>query len=152
MDLDGGMRAVVGGRSYAESQFNRALKAKRQPGSAFKLFVYLAALESGLTPDSKVLDLPILGSGWSPRNEGGGYRGAVDAARGAGAIDECGRRAPAICRSGPPRRRRWRAGSAFARRCARTPRSRSGPRRCRSSSSLAPMACLPTAAWRWSRI
>ena len=74
---DGGIRALVGGRSYAESQFNRALKAKRQPGSAFKPFVYLAALESGLTPDSIVLDLPILGSGWSPRNEGGGYRGAV---------------------------------------------------------------------------
>ena len=77
MDLDGGIRAVVGGRSYAESQFNRALKAKRQPGSAFKMFVYLAALESGLTPDSTVQDLPILGSGWSPRNEGAGYRGAV---------------------------------------------------------------------------
>jgi penicillin-binding protein 1A len=77
MDTDGGIRAIVGGRSYAESQFNRALKAKRQPGSAFKVFVYLAALESGMTPDSTVLDLPILGSGWSPRNEGAGYRGAV---------------------------------------------------------------------------
>lgn len=77
MDTDGGIRAIVGGRSYAESQFNRALKARRQPGSAFKMFVYLAALESGLTPDSTVLDLPILGSGWSPRNEGAGYRGAV---------------------------------------------------------------------------
>jgi penicillin-binding protein 1A len=68
---------VVGGRSYAESQFNRALKARRQPGSAFKMFVYLAALESGLRPDSTVLDLPILGAGWSPRNEGAGYRGSV---------------------------------------------------------------------------
>jgi penicillin-binding protein 1A len=77
MGTDGGIRAVVGGRSYAESQFNRALKAKRQPGSAFKMFVYLAALESGLGPDSTVLDLPILGAGWSPRNEGAGYRGAV---------------------------------------------------------------------------
>ena len=77
MDVDGGIRALVGGRSYAESQFNRALKAKRQPGSTFKMFVYLAALESGLTPDSTVLDLPILGSGWSPRNEGAGYRGSV---------------------------------------------------------------------------
>ena len=62
VDLEGGIRAVVGGRSYAESQFNRALKAKRQPGSAFKLFVYLAALESGLKPDSTVLDLPMLGA------------------------------------------------------------------------------------------
>jgi penicillin-binding protein 1A len=77
MDANGAIRALVGGRSYAESQFNRALKARRQPGSAFKVFVYLAALESGLSPDSMVLDLPILGSGWSPRNEGGGYRGSV---------------------------------------------------------------------------
>ena len=77
LDLDGGMRVLVGGRSYAESQFNRALKAKRQPGSAFKMFVYLAALESGLRPDSIVQDLPILGSGWSPRNEGSGYKGSV---------------------------------------------------------------------------
>jgi penicillin-binding protein 1A len=77
MDHDGGIRAVVGGRSYAESQFNRAFKARRQPGSAFKMFVFLAAMESGLTPDSTVLDLPLFGSGWSPRNEGGAYRGAV---------------------------------------------------------------------------
>ena len=77
LDLDGGIRTLVGGRDYAESQFNRALKAKRQPGSAFKTFVYLAALESGLTPDSIVQDLPLLGTGWSPRNEGAGYRGAV---------------------------------------------------------------------------
>jgi penicillin-binding protein 1A len=77
MDVDGAIRALIGGRSYAESQFNRAVKARRQPGSAFKMFVYLAALERGLTPDSTVLDLPILGSGWSPRNEGAGYRGAV---------------------------------------------------------------------------
>jgi penicillin-binding protein 1A len=77
LDTDGGIRAVVGGRSYAESQFNRAIKSKRQPGSAFKTFVYLAALESGMTPHSTVLDLPILGSGWSPRNEGDGYQGKV---------------------------------------------------------------------------
>ncbi|MBO0740020.1 MAG: PBP1A family penicillin-binding protein [Hyphomicrobiaceae bacterium] len=77
MDANGAIRALVGGRSYADSQFNRAIKARRQPGSAFKMFVYLAALESGLTPDSTVLDLPLLGSGWSPRNEGAGYRGSV---------------------------------------------------------------------------
>ena len=77
MDTDGAIRALVGGRSYVESQFNRALKARRQPGSTFKMFVYLAALESGLEPDSTVLDLPMLGSGYSPRNEGAGYRGAV---------------------------------------------------------------------------
>jgi penicillin-binding protein 1A len=77
MDTEGGIRAVVGGRDHAESQFNRAFKAKRQPGSAFKTFVYLAALENGITPESTVLDLPILGLGWSPRNSGAGYRGAV---------------------------------------------------------------------------
>ncbi len=77
MELDGAVRVLVGGRSYAESQFNRALRAKRQPGSAFKMFVYLAALEKGMRPDSIVHDLPILGAGWSPRNEGAGYRGSV---------------------------------------------------------------------------
>ncbi len=77
MELDGAIRVLVGGRSYAESQFNRALRAKRQPGSSFKVFVYLAALENGMRPDSIVHDLPILGSGWSPRNESAGYRGAV---------------------------------------------------------------------------
>jgi len=77
MDPDGRVRALVGGRAWAESQYNRALKARRQPGSAFKPFVYLAALESGLTPDSTVHDLPILGAGWSPRNDAGGYHGAV---------------------------------------------------------------------------
>jgi penicillin-binding protein 1A len=77
MDTNGGIRALVGGRSYAESQFDRVLKARRQPGSAFKMFVYLAAVESGLTPDSIVQDLPILGRGWSPRNDDGIYRGNV---------------------------------------------------------------------------
>lgn len=77
LDTDGGIAALVGGRSYAESQFNRAVKSKRQPGSAFKPFVYLAALESGLTPDSTVYDTPVSIEGWSPRNDGGVYRGAV---------------------------------------------------------------------------
>ena len=69
-----------------ESQFNRALKARRQPGSAFKPFIYLTALESGLTPDSIVKDAPILAKGWSPRNFDGRYSGSGDAARGAGAL------------------------------------------------------------------
>jgi penicillin-binding protein 1A len=77
LDLEGGMRVLVGGRSYFESQFNRAIRAKRQPGSAFKPFVYMAALEGGMRPDSTVQDLPLLGTGWSPRNEGGQYRGTV---------------------------------------------------------------------------
>jgi penicillin-binding protein 1A len=72
---DGGIRALVGGRSYADSQFNRAVKAHRQPGSAFKPVVYLTALEMGLTPDSAVEDAPLKAGGWSPGNENGQYIG-----------------------------------------------------------------------------
>jgi penicillin-binding protein 1A len=74
---DGAVRAMVGGRSYAQSQYNRAAQALRQPGSAFKLFVYLAALENGLTPSSRVVDGPISIDKWRPRNFEGRYRGAV---------------------------------------------------------------------------
>ena len=74
LDMDGGIAVMVGGTSYAESQFNRALRAKRQPGSAFKPFIYLTALESGLTPDSVVKDAPIVHGGWSPRNYDGRYK------------------------------------------------------------------------------
>ncbi len=77
LDQHGGIRALVGGRTYAESQFNRAVKAHRQPGSAFKPFVYLAALEAGLKPDTVVKDLPLKVSGWTPRNYNGEYRGAM---------------------------------------------------------------------------
>lgn len=65
---DGAVRAMVGGRSYLESQFNRATQALRQPGSAFKPIVYLAALEAGYTPDSPVTDEPVSMGGWMPRN------------------------------------------------------------------------------------
>lgn len=74
---DGGIRALVGGRSYAESQFNRATKAHRQPGSAFKPVVYLTAVERGLTPDSVVEDAPITAGRWSPKNDNGRYLGAT---------------------------------------------------------------------------
>jgi len=77
LDPSGAIRAMVGGRSYAESQFNRAVKAQRQPGSAFKPFVYLAALEAGYTPDSIVEDLPLSVGGWAPRNDNGQYQGAM---------------------------------------------------------------------------
>ncbi len=77
LDNDGGIRALVGGRNYAESQFNRAVKARRQPGSAFKPFVYLAAIESGLTPDSATYDLPLAIDGWAPRNDNGQYVGEI---------------------------------------------------------------------------
>ena len=77
LDTDGGIRALVGGRNYAESQFNRAVKARRQPGSSFKPFVYLAALESGMTPDTITYDLPLTIGTWAPRNDNGQYVGEI---------------------------------------------------------------------------
>lgn len=73
----GGVVAMVGGRDFAESQFDRATQARRQPGSAFKLFVYLAALESGYTMATKILDAPISIGGWSPGNADGKSHGLV---------------------------------------------------------------------------
>jgi penicillin-binding protein 1A len=77
MRPDGRVVAMVGGRSYRESPFNRATQARRQPGSAFKLFVYLAALRSGWTPDSLIDDSPITIDGWTPVNSDGVYRGEI---------------------------------------------------------------------------
>src|SRR5260221_1393088 len=77
---DGAVRAMVGGRHYAQSQFNRAVAAQRQPGSSFKLFTFLAALEAGLTPASTVLDAPIRVGGWAPDNYEGRYLGEVSLA------------------------------------------------------------------------
>jgi len=77
MDPDGGVRALIGGRNYADSQFNRAVSAKRQPGSSFKPFVYLTALEKGLRPDSVRDDAPISIKGWNPENYSREYFGPV---------------------------------------------------------------------------
>jgi len=77
MRPDGRVVAMVGGRNYAKSSFNRAVQARRQPGSTFKLFVYLAALRAGLTPDDMVEDRPITIGNWSPRNSDGHYRGRI---------------------------------------------------------------------------
>ena len=74
---DGAVRAMVGGRNYADSQYNRALTAKRQPGSAFKPFVYLTAIEAGLTPETIRQDAPLDVKGWKPENYGHEYFGAV---------------------------------------------------------------------------
>ncbi|MDL2339761.1 MAG: PBP1A family penicillin-binding protein [Pseudomonadota bacterium] len=68
IDRDGAVRAMVGGRDYVDSIYNRATQAVRQPGSAFKLFVYLTALESGMKPTDMVVDEPVTIDGWSPRN------------------------------------------------------------------------------------
>src|SRR2546423_2725057 len=77
MTPQGAVRALVGGKNYAESQFNRAVAAKRQPGSAFKPFVYLTALERGLTPDAVREDKPIDVKGWKPENYGHEHFGPV---------------------------------------------------------------------------
>jgi penicillin-binding protein 1A len=77
MTPDGIVRALVGGKNYGESQFNRAIDAKRQPGSSFKPFVYLTALEHGMTPDTVRDDAPISVKGWKPENFEHEYMGPV---------------------------------------------------------------------------
>ena len=79
MTPDGAIRALVGGVSYAKSPFNRAVRARRQPGSAFKPVIYLAALENGLKPDDEFDDAPINIAGWEPSNYDDAYRGTVSA-------------------------------------------------------------------------
>ncbi|WP_375428464.1 transglycosylase domain-containing protein [uncultured Sphingomonas sp.] len=81
MRPDGRVVAMVGGRDYGRSSFNRATQARRQPGSTFKLFVYLAALRSGMTPASMVEDRPVDIAGWKPRNNDGRYLGTITLAQ-----------------------------------------------------------------------
>ena len=78
LDRDGAVLAMVGGTDYVTSNYNRAVNAVRQPGSAWKLFVYLTALESGYTPDDRVVDEPVTIDGWTPRNDGARYAGEID--------------------------------------------------------------------------
>lgn len=78
LDRDGAILALVGGTDYVASNFNRATTAMRQPGSAWKLFVYLAALEAGYTPEDKVVDTRVTIDGWSPRNSSGRNVGGTD--------------------------------------------------------------------------
>ncbi len=77
MTPDGAVRAMVGGKSYAQSQFNRAVQALRQPGSAFKPFVYLTAMEKGLTPDTVRVDKPVTYGNWSPSNYSDRFSGSM---------------------------------------------------------------------------
>lgn len=78
LDRDGAILAMVGGTDYVASNYNRATAAMRQPGSSWKLFVYLAALEAGYTPEDKVTDTPVTIDGWSPRNSNGRNIGETD--------------------------------------------------------------------------
>lgn len=73
----GAVRAMVGGRDYGESQFNRASRALRQPGSSFKIYTYSLAMEQGMTPETTIVDAPINWGGWRPGNYSGGYSGRV---------------------------------------------------------------------------
>jgi penicillin-binding protein 1A len=78
VDRDGAVLAMVGGTDYVTSNYNRTTNAVRQPGSSWKLFVYLAALEAGYKPDDKVVDEPVTIDGWTPRDSGGKYAGQID--------------------------------------------------------------------------
>ena len=77
MKPDGSVVAMVGGKNYGKSSFNRAVQAKRQPGSTFKLFVYLAAFRAGMTPDDRIDDTPFTTGSYRPSNHGGKYRGCI---------------------------------------------------------------------------
>ena len=81
LDGEGRVRAMIGGASYADSQFNRATEARRQSGSAWKPFVYLTAVEAGYTPTSPVVDQPVTIGGWSPRNYSGRFSGEMTLAQ-----------------------------------------------------------------------
>ncbi len=77
IDRDGTVKAMVGGTDYVSSNYNRAVTAVRQPGSAWKLFVYLTALEAGFRPEDMVEDKPVEIDGWQPKNSGGKYAGSI---------------------------------------------------------------------------
>jgi penicillin-binding protein 1A len=77
IDRDGAVKAMVGGTDYVTSNYNRAVSAVRQPGSAWKLFVYLTALEAGYRPEDMVEDKPVEIEGWQPKNSGGNFAGAI---------------------------------------------------------------------------
>ncbi|MFV0298036.1 MAG: transglycosylase domain-containing protein, partial [Hyphomicrobiaceae bacterium] len=77
MDPAGGLRALVGGKSFTESQFDRAVRSRRQPGSAFKPFVYMSAIEQGMSPRTLINDAPVEIDGWTPHNSDDRYRGQI---------------------------------------------------------------------------
>jgi len=77
IDRDGSVRAMIGGTDYVSSNYNRATKSVRQPGSVWKVFVYMAALEAGYSPNDTVTDEPVTIDGWTPRNSGDRYAGDI---------------------------------------------------------------------------
>ena len=144
MTPDGVVRALVGGRNYGESQFNRAIDAKRQPGSAFKPFVYLTALEHGLTPDSVREDAPISVKGWKPENFEREYPGPVTLTQAlANSLNTVSVRL--TLEFGPEAvvRTAYRLGITSI--SSPMPRSRSAPRKCRRSNWSRPIRPLPMA-------
>ena len=134
MRPDGRVVAMVGGKSYSESPFNRATQARRQPGSAFKLFVYLAALRAGWTPDSMIEDKPITIDGWTPGQQRRRLSRPDHAARGLRAVEQRGDGAAVAKRSGATTSSAPRATSASPRRCRTSRASRSAPRASACSS------------------
>src|SRR2546427_12762432 len=128
MDIDGAVRAMVGGRDYSESQFNRATDAMRQPGSSFKPYVYATALMNGFKPTSIVVDSPVCIGNWCPRNYGGGFscsRVRTGALKGP---DKLGSRGPwRAVRAGTPRRAAPPLPHFAPESRARTPRPRPRP-------------------------
>ena len=155
MDNDGTVRAIVGGRDYSESQFNRATDAQRQPGSSFKPYVYSAAFIHGLKPTTVVVDGPICIGNWCPHNYSGGYSGAQHADQRAGALDQHHpgqaldhhRQRQSARRPQQDRRPRQEDGHAHAR-CPIRRRCRSAPTKSPCSITPAPSPPSRMAAWR----
>jgi len=131
LDRDGAILALVGGTDYVASNFNRATTAMRQPGSAWKLFVYLAALEAGYKPEDTVNDTPVTIDGWSPRNSNGRNVGETDL-RTAFAYSINTVAAQLGNEVGLARWRRWRVGSGSIRRSIPTRRWCWAHRKCGS--------------------
>ena len=145
----GAVRAMVGGRDYGESQFNRASRALRQPGSSFKIFTYALAMEKGMTPDSPIVDAPIFWGNWNPKNYNGGYSGRVDMKSAfARSINTIPVRSPrtSSARTRSARSCRLQRSSASIRRSAAMSPFPSAPRRSPSSTRRRPMRCSPQAA------
>ena len=152
LDPDGAVKALVGGRNYADSQFNRAVAAKRQPGSAFKPFVYLAALEKGLRPDTRARGRADLGQGLESGELFARIFRPGDADQGALAFAQHGRgaaRPRSRAEDGGAHRASARHRLAIS---SRTPRSRSARRKSRRSNWSPPMPPSPMAASAFSRM